>query len=55
MYDLVIAASALVGIAIIAVSGSRFMVHEDDRLERVALGDSPAAWGTDTADATLVR
>lgn len=55
MHDIVIGAIALFGIVIVAASGYRFMSREDDRFERIALGDAPAAWGAETADATLVR
>ena len=55
MNDIVIAAFALFGVAVVAATGYRFIAREDDRFERIALGDSPAAWGEATADATLIR
>jgi hypothetical protein len=55
MNDIVIAAFALFGVAVVAATGYRFIGREDERFERIALGDSPAAWGEATADATLIR
>ena len=55
MHDIVLASVALFGVIIVATVGSRFMAREDDRAERIALGDSPAAWGQDTADVFMVR
>lgn len=55
MNEIVLAASALFGVVIICASGYKFMGREDDRLERIALGDSPAAWGEATADEVMTR
>jgi hypothetical protein len=55
MTDIVWAAVAVFGLVIVAASGYRFITREDERFERIALGSAPAAFSTETADATLIH
>jgi hypothetical protein len=55
MHELVFAAIALFGVIMVAGFGVRFVSRADERFERIALGDSPAEWGADTADAVMAR
>ena len=55
MHEIVIAAIALFGVVIVAASGHKFMLREDDRHEFVALDSAPALWSEETADAAISR
>lgn len=52
---LVLPLVAVLGVAAVAVGGSRFMDREDARLDAVAETELPALWGPATTDALIAK
>jgi hypothetical protein len=55
MHDIVFAAAALFGVVVVAISGHKFMVRDDERFERIALGVTPAVYSDAIADEVVSR